>query len=115
MVCEFDRPEQAAVLSSSGELLFQLNSTNLDFDHEEGEEGWRLRREEPLARLGQGEFCLVQVKVSWFFSFLKKYLRYFIFFTMQDYTLDNSVGSDDLLALSCDACSEQVRKIIFKL
>ena len=115
MVCEFDRPEQAAVLTSGGELLFQLNSTNLDFDREEGEEGWRLRREEPLARLGQGEFCLVQVKVSWFFSFLKKYLRYFIFFTMQDYTLDNSVGSDDLLALSCDACSEQVRKIIFKL
>ena len=117
VVCEFDRPEQAAVLTSSGELLFELNSnsTNIDFDREEGEEGWRLRREEPLARLGQGEFCLVQVKVSWFFSFLKKYLRYFIFFTMQDYTLDNSVDSDDLLALSCDACSEQVRKIIFKL
>ena len=111
MVC--DRPEQAAVLTSSGELLFELNSTNRDIDREEGEQEWRLRREEP--RLGQGEFCLVQVKVSWFFSFLKKYLRYFIFFMMQDYTLDNSVDSDDLLALSCDACSEQVRKIIFKL
>ena len=49
------------------------------------------------------------------FQFSEKYLRYFIFFTMQDYTLDNSVDSDDLLALSCDACSEQVRKIIFKL
>ena len=36
-------------------------------------------REEPLARLGQGEFCLVQVKVSWFLSLLKKYFRYFIF------------------------------------
>ena len=115
VVCEFDRPEGAAVLTSGGELLFQLNSTNLDFDREEGEQEWRLRREEPLTRLGQGEFCLVQVKVSWFLSLLKKYFRYFIFFTMQDYTLDNSVDSDDLLALSCDACSEQVRKIIFKL
>ena len=77
MVC--DRPEQAAVLTSSGELLFELNSTNRDIDREEGEQEWRLRREEPLARLGQGEFCLVQVKVSWFLSLLKKYFRYFIF------------------------------------
>ena len=49
------------------------------------------------------------------FQFSEKIFEVFIFFTMQDYTLDNSVGSDDLLALSCDACSEQVRKIIFKL
>jgi len=70
------------VLTSDGELLFsreRVNFTSVDDGEEENEK--------PLARLSAGDFCLVQ-----------------------GYTVSSRFDSndyDELLALSCDACSEQ--------
>merc|ERR1719458_1124323 len=87
------------MLTSGGELLFSrdgrglkinfhLNGTNFDFkvnftSVDDGEE----ESEKPLDRLDAGDFCLAQ-----------------------GYTVSSRYDSDDydeLLALSCDACSEQ--------
>merc|ERR1711934_958959 len=87
------------VLTSDGELLFSrdgrglkinfhLNGTNFDFKvNFTSVDGGEQESEKSLARLEAGDFCLVQ-----------------------GYTVSSRYDSDDydeLLALSCDACSEQ--------
>merc|ERR1711934_1066669 len=87
------------VLTSDGELLFSrdgrglkinfhLNGTNFDFKvNFTSVDGGEEESEKSLARLEAGDFCLIQ-----------------------GYTVSSRYDSndyDDLLALSCDACSEQ--------